>query len=367
MRAREVFRGLGFALLWASRGLAEPVPAEPVPALPIPAEPVSAGPLTLEVSPNACTTRDDLAARVRHLLGQAEVQKPVLARVHMTLSPDGAVHLRMEMWVNGEQFGREVDVQDCEAATGAAALVLALAIRPDLEVAEPKTAPSPGPEAAQVGSDAPPVDSRRAADASAEAPTQELESAPAPPVLGEESHPVLLGTLSLGYAASVFLLPGPLHGIALAGGVRRGALEAELYGVAQLPLRVELSNDTGRGGQFSSFSVGLRGCYRASLLATQRVDLEGAACAQAEAGQIRASGFGLGSTGTRERLLSALGGGVRVDLGLGGPSRLRLGGSLLAPLVRDTFEWVRSEGRTEAVATMNEVFARFEVALVLPL
>jgi hypothetical protein len=356
----------------------------------------AASPVLLELeAQDACTTKDAVQAEVLRLLGETEGAEPTQAHVSVEREAE-ILHLKLEIWVSRERYVREVDVQSCEEATKTAALILALAIRPDLKISE--AAPLPPSENSQdvgavstaAGSVEPADGSSGAEEAARQAeiaavareasPNQkavaelsEVDEPGAPKQArakhktGSESR-VLTGTLALGYEASAFALPRVTQGVVLGLGLRSGPLSAEIYGLFQLPVQIGVEGDASRGGEFSEWQLGLRACYIAPIFgSSEALQFEGGACALGEAGQIRAAGFGSGATDSTQGLWGALGGGGQFGLSAGGPVALRVNVSALAPLARDSFEWSSSTGQSLPIATVSEVFARFEVALVIPL
>jgi hypothetical protein len=327
----------------------------------------------LRVDEPSCVSEDKIRHGVERLLGEMKASEGL--RVAVTArSEREVVLLSLEMWVNGESFTRQVEVPSCEEAEKAAALILALAIRPDLQVPEQATETGGPPPAESKEADATPI----------EAPPPPVDPGPVPKapdrqesieddpevparLEGPSATPQWNVTLALGYALSALSLPKVGHGVELGLGIGRARFRGELYGLFQPGIRIEMAPGDRRGASLTLWHVGMRACYVMPFRpAASNPQLEGGLCALGETGEFRASGFGSETVRTANDIWGAVGGGGVLGAGIGGAGVLRLGASALVPTFRNSYAWSSGDGLVE-IASTSQVFVRFEAALVLTL
>ncbi len=264
-------------------------------------------------APAGCPSADRVVAEVDRLLGGAPATtKPALAvtatvavdpsgelRVHIEAPPDPA-----RIPAEREPRVRELHAASCEALADATATILALMIDPDSVIAAP-------PPAAPV--------------------------APVAPVAPPETPPpsrfaprVRLGAWALVDGGT---LPGVGLGAAGSAAMTLGALELEL-GFTGLPSRsARLPERPTAGGDVSLLAGTAAACYDVLPFAFSEL----APCLGWEAGDMRASGFGVSAPGAGESLWSAARAGARFAWSPIRRLAIVLRGDAIVPVTRPNF------------------------------
>jgi hypothetical protein len=176
--------------------------------------------------------------------------------------------LVLEAFERGRRSSRSFEAASCDDLGDAAALAIALAMAP------------PGTGAAQ------PSAASAASGAAEAAPTvaEEAPRAGLPAASGEAWR--VRGFAGASAVVESGALPRPAPGVAIAGGVRLGAVSLGGYGVllGSQQRRVAPAQSV----QFDLLFAGVRGCY---ALLERALELD--ACASLEAGRMRALGLNL--------------------------------------------------------------------------
>jgi len=330
-------------------------------------------------APATCATSEQIYERVESLTGSLEGSRHLRAEIGFQVLPN-AVQVKLRTEEGGEAFARDLETPGCEEAVQTTALILALALRPELRAAtaSPRTA---GEEAlASAPAPLPPAGATQAEPAQPPAGATEPALPPTEPAQPAEgtgfaterapektqakvaSPSTWRGVASVGGFGGVGMLPTLVYGFGASGGVRRGGFSGEVYGFFQPALRVAVQDGT-TGGDFSLWAFGVRGCLMRPL-GKPASHFEAGVCALGEGGQLNANGFGTVTTHSVQTAWGALGAGVGLGMQLGGPWLLRLDTSVLVPLMRDVFQ-IDDGGQTVRVAQVGEVTGRLELRVGL--
>jgi len=210
-------------------------------------------------APSECPDGAAIERYVEQVVGGSG-SGPVAVRAtgSVTRSADGRYAATLELDTGSAQAStRALDAADCEAVSQAAALLIGLAIRAQVEpvAAPPVEAPQP--------------------------PVKET-----PPAAAEPS-PRARGFLSVGPVADWGSTPGLTFGLSLSGGVQLAGLRIEPSLAYFGPRSESVAGQPGVGARFTLATAGLRACMP---LAGGRLWL--APCLGAGVDWIRGSGFG---------------------------------------------------------------------------
>lgn len=298
------------------------------------AEMLRHGALTLEwQAPAGCPGAGATLQRIRSLLARSpEARERVHARGMVEPGETGGSwRLGLETVQGQRRFYRTVQATSCEEATDAGALIIALAIDPELRV-ENSASSSPAPSAPRrLEDDADPVK-----PASTETrPGREVR--PIPPT-GRPSPPVESRSgasfdwrVTAGVLGDLGSLPRAAVGGAVALDAERSPFIVEIVGTLLPEARETIG--AGRGGDVSLIAGGARACYAPRVL-----DLGARFCGGFEAGRLQGTGVGaIGWTGTRNQLWLAGRAGVLVRHPIWWPFAVRIGLEGLLPAQRPEF------------------------------
>lgn len=240
-----------------------------------------------------CPDAAEVEARIAKRLENRE--GPVRASVVIALvaNAEGGFGLSLDVELAGETVHRELESSDCEVLVEATAVVVGIAVEPEIPVDTLRTAVLVGNADVSAVPEAPP----RISDAT---PTEVSEPEPEPssatdeppPELVPRPRPPLGGVVRVHGGAGVGVLPG----VSGSAGVRVGLLGPRwlVEAGADRTFRTQATfpAEPGVGARFTMWSGTVRGCY----VPTWR-RLEFPVCGGGSAGLIRADGFG----GSRNR------------------------------------------------------------------
>ncbi|WP_434425770.1 hypothetical protein [Nannocystis pusilla] len=257
-------------------------------------------------APPACPSREALGRAVAADLGRPLTPADaaaVTARATARRRPDRRWELGLILEPrDAPPVARTVVAERCELLLEAAALMIAVAVDPELLAGPPLTA-APAtrelgdiPLAVPVVRDLPTATKPArlpAAPTSAPAPTH--EPAPASP-LGPASKPALRATLAVATGLDVGALPRPAPGFMVRLGLLARRVRAEVGAVHWLEQSVRVPN-TGSGGDLRLTAAQLAACPR---LALRRVEFP--VCAGLEIGAMHGRGVGV-TTPTVDRVV----------------------------------------------------------------
>ncbi|HEY3500866.1 MAG TPA: hypothetical protein VGK73_39510 [Polyangiaceae bacterium] len=267
------------------------------------AEPLEAGPFRLDwLAPSGCPTAAETLARIEALLGApvTEVLKtPLAARARVTEASPERFELAIETFRGEQRFTRDMQAPSCGELADAAALVLALAIDPQLRERTEEAPAVPSPES--TPSPAKPVEPAASSTAAAPPPPPPVRPSETPRDAARSRHLVLLAGASavadFGSVADVAFGPSATFGLRLSN------LELDLDATWLVPTRSYAALDPEKGGDISLLVFGARPCF-----ARRQVPFEGGLCGTFELGSIRGEGFGTATRSTRSALWMAAGG-----------------------------------------------------------
>ena len=246
--------------------------------------------ITLEwQAPDGCPTREEVLSRTERLLGNASSTPPLEASGQI-VERDGAWVLELSTQLGETRGFRRMHAAKCSDLAEPAAIVVALAIDPDVLA---KDAPRPAVAALPHAEPAP---EPAPAATPAAIPVQRADTRVDMPARVEpserRSRSLFHGRVGAGGALDTSTLPEPAFGgvLALAGGLGRAELEARgtLYGSQTERVRGDA------GGELDLFALALTGCFR--VLDAGSLSL----CAGAEAARLGGKGVGVSdpSSGT---------------------------------------------------------------------
>ena len=234
-------------------------------------------------APSECPSEQDVQGRVERYLSDVAGPEGVRVEADVTERDGGRWLLELTtIDASGAESTREIEDTDCEGLAETAAVLTALAVSPQADVApaaEPAAAPvieASLPPATEPEPETPPEP--------ASAPLR-----PPPDVAPRRSSrtPLRYGVRVGGGIGFGWLPVGGDLGLAATLGGRRWA--AELEGFIGLPRRVRLGRSPDSGANLLGWSVAGRGCGVLPLTDWLALPL----CAGLEAGQVRASPVGL--------------------------------------------------------------------------
>lgn len=311
--------------------------------------------LSLEWSaPSVCPNRDQLIEQVQRLLAHSTAAKaPVNAAgiIHARAPGSFTLELRTQQ---GERVGeRTIEGANCGELSAAAALIVALAIDPDLVVPAETSSPAQSPAADERPAAAPP--STTAAGPPRPAPAQ--NPLPPPPVNAAPRSDRNTGwpiAVRFGpmIGVDVGSLPGGTGYLGGYAGVTLTKWQIELFGSRLFEQREQIADAPARGADLNLWVAGARSCYT-----VQPEWLELGPCLGFEGGQLRAAAFGTDRTGSGDAAWLALRAEAFARRQLIGPLAARLQLVLAAPLRRPEFvlENVGSVFRPPAVIGRAEI------------
>lgn len=281
-------------------------------------------------APPGCPEAGGVLVRIESLLAKSpEPAERVQARATITKPETGDTYeLSIETAQAAGTFHRLVQATSCEEAGDAAALIIALAVDPNLAnpaAGEPADAPLADPAAK-------PSPETNGAGPVTPAATVEPETVVARDV-APERRPVksdLSWHASASAVGDAGTLPRPAAGVQLAAGLRVRPIRLELLGTALPDARETVAAD--RGGDIDLLALGLRGCYGA-----ERGALGGEACVGLEAGRLQGTGVNASWTDTQNMPWVAGRAGVLGFYRAGPRAALRLGLEALLPATRPEF------------------------------
>jgi len=266
-------------------------------------------------APDECPSGTDVEARVARLLADSRRvadAAPVEARVKVTRVREGRWTARLTTRIDGIAGDRTMYAASCDLLASASALVIALAIDPELGVAPPSDAPA--------SSSAPP--------ASSSAPPPVVPP-PAPTSSEPPSSPHVIAGAWI--AADSGMLPSLAPGAGLLVGLGDRAWSLGAYGEAWLPSTATSDSRPGAGGDFDRVDLGVRGCARLGARFTF------GSCLGAELDRAHARGFGVTSPGEATRLWIAARGGAELGLRISDVMFVPLHVDAIVPFSRPTF------------------------------
>jgi hypothetical protein len=288
---------------------------------------------------------------VERLLGSARQQTaaPLLhARAQLSGTAQG-YSLVIDVVQDTTHSSRRLEVASCDEAVGTTALVLALAIDPDIasrvpadslpatarfnEPAHPRVAPTPPPSFSQPPPSPAGARARYAADTRQRSLSSDAHkvnahsrgSAPASPW-------PLSGFMATTGALSFGTLPAVAPGLALAGGVNVGALRLAALGSQYLE-RTAQSQDTSGSLTVDLGTIDLRAGWRLGPEARWQL----VPTASVEFGRFSGEGHGVDSTKTPRFAWGAAGVGAALELRLAGAWLVLGEADALVPFRRTEF------------------------------
>lgn len=304
------------------------------------ADPVQTGSFRLDWSgPTGCPSSADLLARIERLLGASvseALKVPLAARGRVEEPHPGAFALSLETFQNEQRFIRRLEAPSCSELGDAAALVLALAIDPELRTRMPDAAlakapppdPTPVPSTSAAPSAAPPPNA--APSPVAAAPPRAAKATSSTQKGGADSpgRRPALGWFVGAFASVDFGSVAPFAlGPAITGGARFQSFELALDATWLPARRTPAEADPNKGGDITLVAFALRPCFVFTLSG-----FEPGVCAAAELGRIQGDGYGTAADSTRAALWPALGATLFGRYRIGAPFWLSLHAGLLAPL-----------------------------------
>lgn len=274
------------------------------------AEPVAgeARPSALDLtwtSPNGCPVTSDVVSRIDALLAPRttrDFEVPLSARAVITQPNPNSFELQLDTHQSDQAFTRTLHAATCVELTDAAALVLALALDPDLaerRATAPTSASDPGSESAPESDPRPEPEPKPEPE-----PTPKLKKplrivADSRPRRSERPpswHLSAVAALDLGTTSSVAL--GPSASLSFSSRWFELALDA----LWLPPRRSTIAADPTKGGDLQLFALAPRACF----VPLQRRFAAGG-CATLEAGQLSGRGFGTANDSTRATWWAAAG------------------------------------------------------------
>ncbi len=249
--------------------------------------------------PDAPAVEARIAGRLENREG------PVRASVVIALvsNADGGYGLSLDVEVASETVHRELESSDCEVLVEATAVVVGIAIEPEVPVDTLRTVELVKTADASAVPEAPPSSSEAEAELEPEPePEPKPEPEPQPRIADDDSpsesrdRDPLGGVVRLHGGGGVGVLPGVSGSAGLRVGVLGPRWRAEVGADRTFRTQQTFPSEPGVGADFTMWSGTVRGCYVPSL-----GQLEFPLCGGASAGLIRAEGFG----GARNRTVGS--------------------------------------------------------------
>ena len=294
-------------------------------------------------APPTCPSGSNVLQRAEQLLRHSAAPKePVRARA-IVVDAGEAYSVTLETQQGTQTWHRTLRAPSCEELADAAALVVAMAVDPDLGGAK---AGDPPPQARSAADD---DQDRLVAPIVAPLPAA-LPPTPAPPTASPpgEASPLFSVHAAARALGDVGALPRPALGVEIAAGAGVSALRVELTGTLLPGVREVTATAPDRGGEIGLWAIGPRLCYELVLGSVRALG-----CAGLEGGQITGDGFGATSwTDTRSAtwLAARIGGRVVIELWPAASASLALEG--VAPVTRPEFV-LENLGRVHRPSALN--------------
>ena len=231
---------------------------------------------------DGCPSAEEVEQRVAERL--ADREGPVRASVVVAVASgiDGGYALSLDVTLPDESVHRDLEASDCSVLVDATAVVVGIAVEPQIPAEELRTATLIPTETAPATVPAPAIE--RETIEEPPPPPREVES----PVPEPEPKRVRVGGLvRLQGGGTVGVLPGVAGAAGLRIGVRGRRWRAEVGGDHTFSVRHAFPDEPSVGAEFSLWSGAARGC---GVLG--KTTLEFPLCAGVDAGLMRADGFG---------------------------------------------------------------------------
>lgn len=258
------------------------------PALPEPALPEG-----VQVQWTGAPGCPDVAVAKAHIARRLQGREgPVRASVVVALvsNAEGGYGLSLDVELASETVHRELESSDCEVLLEATAVVVGIAIEPELPVEMLRTAELVEPPDAPAVPEAPPAITDPAPAEVSKPQPRALSDEPPTVTVPRRRYP-LRGAVRVHGGAGVGVLPG----VSGSAGFRLGLLGPRwrVEGGADRTFQTQetFATEPEAGARFTMWSGTVRGCYAP---AWRR--LEFPVCGGASAGRVRAQGFGGGRT-----------------------------------------------------------------------
>jgi hypothetical protein len=280
---------------------------------------------------------------VERLLGAPPEQlaTPPLAVLASVASPTpGEWRVKLVITREGTSRTRELRGHSCPELADAVALILALAIDP--EVFSRSGGDAPHAPLADAGKDAvsplPPQEEHVAKSTvrAASAPLGEPRLARSPPKPASAPSPGehrFLGFLALGSSTALGVIPTPAFGVSLTGGLSSSALRLSVTASYFPQRRATSAEQPGLSAVMDLRTLSLSGCWMHGLARRLRAG----ACGIGEWGAVRARGEGATRVYSETQPWAATGLGGVALLGLSPDFELGLDAGLLVPWGRPKF------------------------------
>jgi hypothetical protein len=300
----------------------------------------AAGSLLLDwEAPSGCPGRDAVLERTRALTERtATPGEPIRARGVVTAHRDDARtktlwRLALETTQRSNTWQRSVEAESCQELMEAGALILALAIDPNLVSAAATEPPKPDATPEVPGStSALPAKPRTSAERSRSTPSPAFVRPSEQSSAGPRSALALDLSIDASALGDVGSLPRPALGLEGAIGVAAGRLRLDATATLLPEARAVVARDPERGGDIGLWAFGARGAYEVlwkPLRAEGRLGFE--------LGRIRGQGFGgtaWNMTRTSGWAAGRAGVGAALDLGR---FRVRAAIEAVVPVIRPDF------------------------------
>lgn len=291
-------------------------------------------------APTGCPTAEVVQQRLADALADSAADpRGMRARATVTEDDTGGFSLDLVLELDDGPAGRRtVQARDCDELAKAAVLIVALAVDPEVVIAdepvvEPEPEPVPEPEPAEPEPEPaepePTKPDEQSSPAAPEPPPPKPEpSAPERPP--PELHVGLRATAGVGLS----VLPDPTAAVSLGAATWGRAWRAELGVSYWTPVESTPTGATG-GGRLQQWTIDARGC---GLLRPGPLELP--LCAGIDAGAVHGEGIGVPAARQVASLRLAFAAGaalVWAPARLQGRLGLRLDADLLVALVRARF------------------------------
>jgi hypothetical protein len=257
------------------------------------ADPLERGALRLEWSaPGGCPNGVEVLERIEALLGTriADLRpEPISARGSVVVVEALRFELHLETEQRGQRFVRSMQAPSCAELGDAGALVLALALDPELVERQARATESKPPETSSLPTTPPPA-----------LPTPEVPKAPPPPPrqtlsprvddpADEPSRPTgaLESFARIGLLADLGTVSDASFGARATVATGLGDFRAELGFSWLPPVRSFTARNPDRGGEIDLLAADLDGCF---LPFHGALEVQG--CAGLEVGRVHGEGFG---------------------------------------------------------------------------
>ena len=281
--------------------------------------------------PASCPTSASVAARVAAYLRDVEpsVALPEIEARLVLRSEGAAIVGTLTMIEAGSATERELHDALCATVADAAALVIALALVPGLEVpsvdASAETSGSGLDPAGATARDADAAQVVGEGDREGHSDASDADTAATP-------RAQIAASIRIGARGSVGLLSRIAAGAELAVAVRGAAWRVELALGALPPVAARFTSDAAFGGDLAAATAALRGC---GVFGVDRLELLG--CAGVDVGAVFGSGFGVSAPANSAAPWLAIEGAIGLGWALHANFAVLLDVALLVPIVRPVF------------------------------